>query len=249
MSILYEKTMKKEASLREMGYNVTSIWSCEFIEPKDMELNDIIKCNNKYRVISSGQFCFRDISAFLEPGSSLDKFLQAFDTEMVKGVFPHKVTQNIGEYIKQHPYLSGYSNNIIELLKHSSIPSKEWFYNDLKGESIPQEQYDDFRLKFKNLYDLLGFYNNCDVGPAVQATRKLAGFFKSLDLDIHKDGISISGLTLKYLWTTKEPSSCKCSALSRAPNLIEIITKRTKRKRGNVIESITLQILTWKKKG
>jgi hypothetical protein len=208
MSVLYKKTIKKEATLRKMGYNVTSIWGCEFIEPKDMELNDIIKCNNKYRVISSGQFCFRDISAFLEPGTSLDKFLQTFDTEMVKGVFPHKVTQNVGEYIKQHPHLSGYSSNIIELLKHSNIPSKAWFYNDLKGEAISQEIYDDIRSKFKTLYDLLEFYNNCDVGPAVEAAKKLAEFFKSLCLDIHKDGISISGLTLKYLWSTKE-SGCE----------------------------------------
>jgi hypothetical protein len=70
-----------------MEYNVTSIWGCDFKEPKDMELN------YKYRVISSGQF----VSAFLESGTSLDKFLMAFNTEMVKGVFPHKVTQNINE--------------------------------------------------------------------------------------------------------------------------------------------------------
>lgn len=63
-------------------------------------------------------------------------------------------------------------------------------------------------VKFRTLYDLLEFYNNCDVGPAVQATRKLAEFFKSLCLDIHKDGISISGLTIKYLWSTKE-SGCE----------------------------------------
>jgi hypothetical protein len=47
-------------------------------------------------------------------------------------------------------------------------------------------------------------FNNCDVGPAVQAPRKLAEFFKTLCLDIHKDGIFILGLTLNYLWLTKE---------------------------------------------
>ena len=124
------------------------------------------------------------------------------------GVFPHRVTQNISEYVKQYPHLRAHSSDIVELLKHSSIPSKEWFYNDLKGEDVSQELYEDIRSKFRTLYELLEFYNNCDVGPVVQATRKLAEFFKSLFLDIHKDGISISGLTLKYLWTTKE-SGCE----------------------------------------
>jgi hypothetical protein len=32
-------------------------------------------------------------------------------------------------------------------------------------------------------------YNNLDVKPGVEATKKLGNFFKSLNLDIHKDGI------------------------------------------------------------
>ena len=39
--------------------------------------------------------------------------------------------------------------------------------------------------------------------PGVEATKKLGSFFQSLNLDMHKDGISIPGLTLKYLWNTK----------------------------------------------
>ena len=47
-------------------------------------------------------------------------------------------------------------------------------------------------------------YNNLDVKPGVEATKKLGNFFQSLNLDIHKDGISVPGLTLKYLWHTKQ---------------------------------------------
>lgn len=42
-------------------------------------------------------------------------------------------------------------------------------------------------------------YNNLDVKPGVEATKKLCHFFQSLNLDMHKDGISIPGLTLKYI--------------------------------------------------
>ncbi len=38
----------------------------------------------------------------------------------------------------------------------------------------------------------------------MEATKKLCNFFNSLNLDMHKDGISIPGLTLKYLWNTKD---------------------------------------------
>ncbi|EGF80776.1 hypothetical protein BATDEDRAFT_24655 [Batrachochytrium dendrobatidis JAM81] len=121
MNVLYEKTMRKEAKLKQMGYDVKSVWGCEFRMPTNEE-----------------------------------------------------VTQNLTKYADEHPELKQYSGNVIQLLKHSPIPSKKWFYNGLK-----------------------------DVKPGVEATKKLCNFFQSLNLDMHKDGISIPGLTLKYLWNTK----------------------------------------------
>ncbi|EGF82114.1 hypothetical protein BATDEDRAFT_23425 [Batrachochytrium dendrobatidis JAM81] len=59
-----------------------------------------------------------------------------------------------------------------------------------------------------NLYDLLNDYNNLDVKPGVEATKKLGNFFQSLNLDIHKNGIFVPRLTLKYLWHTKS-KDCK----------------------------------------
>ena len=41
--------------------------------------------------------------------------------------------------------------------------------------------------------------------PAVEAIGKLSAMFTSLNLDIHKDAISIPGLSLKSLWSSKEP--------------------------------------------
>ncbi|EGF76384.1 hypothetical protein BATDEDRAFT_28599 [Batrachochytrium dendrobatidis JAM81] len=53
------------------------------------------------------------------------------------------------------------------------------------------------------MYDLLNDYNNLDAKPGVEATKKLGNFFQSLNLDIHKNGIFVPRLTLKYLWHTK----------------------------------------------
>ena len=155
-------------------------------------------------MISNGSFAFKDILAFQPPNTSFDKFLKAFDTTSQKGVFPHKVSQNLTTYLGKHPELKPYSDNVIQVLKHSPIPSKKWFYNDLKSEAISAKDYNDIVSKYTNLFDLLKDYNNLDVKPGVEATKKLGNFFQSLNLDIHKDGISVPGLTLKYLWHTKQ---------------------------------------------
>ena len=34
MNVLYEKTMRKEGNLKQMGYKIKSIWGCEFQAPK-----------------------------------------------------------------------------------------------------------------------------------------------------------------------------------------------------------------------
>jgi hypothetical protein len=82
MIVLYKKTMREEANLKQIRYNVKAIWGCQFAIPANNE-DDIIKCNNKYRMISNGSFAFKDI---LAPNTSLDKFLKAFDTGSRKTV-------------------------------------------------------------------------------------------------------------------------------------------------------------------
>ncbi|CAF3781358.1 unnamed protein product [Rotaria socialis] len=101
----YQKTTMKEEKLKVLGYNVISVSECEFNPPDEIEIDNIIKCNNKYKMISNGKFIFKDIIAYLSPGTSLEKYLRAFDTECPKGVFPHRVTQNLDLYFKEHPDL------------------------------------------------------------------------------------------------------------------------------------------------
>ena len=110
----------------------------------------------------------------------------------------------MSNYIVRHPNLGQYSDNIIHVFRNSPITFKEWFYDEFKRQSVSDPVYNDIQSRYTNLYELLEDYNNMDVKPAVEATKKLSGFFQSLNLDIHKDGISIPGLTLKYLWQMKE---------------------------------------------
>jgi len=61
MRVLYEKQLKKGNELMQMGYKVFSIWGCQFQPSKDIEINNIIKCNNKYRMISNGKYVFKEL--------------------------------------------------------------------------------------------------------------------------------------------------------------------------------------------
>jgi G:T-mismatch repair DNA endonuclease (very short patch repair protein) len=63
----------KEERLKELGYNVISVSECEFNPPDEIEINNIIKCNNKYKMISNGKFIFKVIIAYLSSGTSLEK--------------------------------------------------------------------------------------------------------------------------------------------------------------------------------
>jgi hypothetical protein len=133
MNALYEKTMRKEGNLSKWDTK-SNQFGVEFQAPKPVEVNDIIKCNNKYQMISNGSFAFKDILGFPPPNTSFDKFLKAFDPQSQKGIFPHKVSQNLLMFLGEHPDLKQYSDNVIQVLKHSPIPSKKWFCNDLKSE-------------------------------------------------------------------------------------------------------------------
>ena len=49
--------------------------------------------------------------------------------------------------------------------------------------------------------DYLIWYNNRDVTPFLEAISKQFAFYRDRDIDMFKDGISVPGLTLLYLFT------------------------------------------------
>ena len=50
MRELFDYTIKRENDLKCMGYSVISIWEC-------IQINNEIKSNNRYKIISNGNFC------------------------------------------------------------------------------------------------------------------------------------------------------------------------------------------------
>ena len=55
--------------------------------------------------------------------------------------------------------------------------------------------------------DFLVWYNNLDVVPFLEAVEKMSQFWQERTIDMFKDGISVPGLTLKYLFSYLSPQT------------------------------------------
>ena len=129
---------------------------------------------------------FLDITNFIAPGFSYNAFLKAYDCTQQKGYFPY-------EWIDLHK------------LDNRELPPHEDFYNDLKKSNISDEEYiycqsvwQDERMS--TMRDFLTWYNNRDVVPFLEALDKLTKFYRERYIDAFKDGMSVPGLTMKYLF-------------------------------------------------
>ncbi|NRA89035.1 MAG: hypothetical protein HRU28_16995, partial [Rhizobiales bacterium] len=155
-------------------------------EPKAIKF--VVKRNNNFMCIKTQNFIFLDITNYLAPGVSLAKYFAAYNAEEVKGIFPYDWLTDLAK------------------LSQTSLPPPSAFYNSLKGKSISDEEYaickDVWtRNNMSTMKDYLKYYNLGDVVPFLKCLDVHSAFFASKGIDMFKDGISISGLTLNYLMT------------------------------------------------
>ena len=142
----------------------------------------VIKRNNTFMCLLTDQLKFLDMTNYIAPGFSYDKYLKAYGCEVTKGHFPY-------EYMDR-----------LERLDDAALPPKEAFFSRLKNEGISDEDYASCQEAWcdngrTTLRDFLVWYNNRDVVPFLQAI-----FYQRRGIDMFKQGISVPGLTLLYLF-------------------------------------------------
>ena len=118
---------------------------------------------------------------------SYDKYLKAYGCELQKGHFPYKYMDDVRK------------------LDDCALPLQEAFYSRLKNEGISDEDYACCHAvwrdnRMKTMRDFLVWYNNRDVVPFLEAIDKQFAFYQQQNIDMFKDGISVPGLTLLYLF-------------------------------------------------
>ena len=147
----------------------------------------VIKRQNSFMGLSTDKLKILDMVNFLAPGYSLDKYLKAYGCDLQKGHFPYE-----------------YMDDIVKL-EDCAIPPQEAFYSRLNNEGISDEDYALCEVawrdnEMKTMRDFLVWYNNRDVIPFLQAIDKQFAFYQQHNIDMFKDGISVPGLTLLYLF-------------------------------------------------
>ena len=85
-------------------------------------------------------------------------------------------------------------------------------YSRLKHEGISDEDYARCQAvwhdnRMTTLRDFLVWYNNRDVVPFLEAIDKQFAFYQQQHIDMFKDGISVPGLTLLYLFNDLPPNT------------------------------------------
>ena len=146
----------------------------------------IIKKGNTYMCIANSNYRFLDVISYLTPSTSYSKFLKTFNPDgEQKGFFP---------YEKLISY---------ETLKYDKMPDYDDFYSSVKKANVlgPQSNGNYEYMKniwkknnMKSLKDLLIWYVELDVNPAIPAIEKMQEYYTQRNISPFKDGISIAGL-------------------------------------------------------
>ena len=151
------------------------------------ETRFVIKRQNTFRCFSTDKLKFLDMVHFLAPGYSYDKYLKAYGRNLQKGHFPYEYMDDVRK------------------LDDCVLPPQAAFYSRLKNEGISDKDYARCQAawhdnRMTTLREFIIWYNNRDVVPFLEAIDKQFAFYQQQHIDMFKDGISVPGLTLLYLF-------------------------------------------------
>ena len=189
----YESWLKQ---IPVLGFNSGS-YDLNLIKPHLVEVLSMVdpvgfvvkRCNN-FMCMTTKRLKLLDIRNYLAPGFNYANYLKAYKCSQDKGYFPYVWMDSL------------------EKLQETQLPEQKDFWTELTQKSISSEEYqvcqDAWKKHgMKTFQDYLTWYNNLDVVPFLEALEKQVKFYREeLKVDMFKDGISVPGLTLKYLFNS-----------------------------------------------
>ena len=154
----------------------------------------VIKRQNNFMCLTTDKFKFVDICNYLAPGFSYAKYLTAYGCAQQKGHFPYE-----------------YMNDLCKL-EDRALPPQSAFFSRLTSEGISDTDYAACQAVWRDnrmttLREYLVWYNNRDVTPFLEAIDKQFTFYRHRDIDMFKDGISVPGLSLLYMFNDLSPDT------------------------------------------
>ena len=159
----------------------------------DMNDINVIKMNNSYMCLSTSNFRMLDIRFYLPPDVNYEGYLKMYlGGCKCKNKVECVCCLTKGSFC--YDYLDSFSK-----LSETSLPSKDLFFNKLKQEHISDDDYAHLEFvwrhyEMKTLKDFLVWYNNLDVLPFILAIQQQREFYRTYDLDMLIDCVSLPGL-------------------------------------------------------
>ena len=167
----------------------------------------VIKKNSKFMCISTPELRFLDISQYLSPGVSYDKFLKAYGTELTKSFFPYEWFDSVEKL--EHDRLTDY-DCFFSKLKRCNVLEKEYKdYVESRHTGTPPPTGEEYYARLQQVWrennmqtfrDYLRHYNNLDVEPFIEAVDKMLMIYGEKGIDIFKDSISVPGVAKRLLF-------------------------------------------------
>ena len=163
----------------------------KFFIPYMLKGNDktrfVIKRQNTFMCFSTTNLKFLDVTQYLAPGVSYDKYLKAYGCELQKGHFPYEYMDDLHK------------------LEDRALPPQAAFFSRLKNEGISNDDYARCQAVWRDngmttMRDYIVWYNNRDVTPFLEAIAKQFAFYHDRGIDMFKVGISVPGLSLLHLF-------------------------------------------------
>ena len=153
---------------------------------KDDECNEDVfaaKKENNYMFLITSKFKYLDVKSYIGPGLSYDTWCISMGCRLL--MFPYK-------------WLDGY-----EKFRHVGPVSYEDFSSSIKSTTT-RDEYEQFLKLFKEndfttMGDWLRVYNVSDVVPFIEVLRKKPGQYYPDKIDVCKDEVSISGISMTYV--------------------------------------------------
>ena len=154
----------------------------------------VIKRQNNFMCLTTDKFKFVDICNYLAPGFSYAKYLAAYGCAQQKGHFPYEYMDDLRK------------------LDERALPPQAAFFSRITNEGISDDDYARCQAvwcanEMKTLREYLVWYNNRDVTPFLEAIDKQFTFYRHRDIDMFKDGISVPGLSLLYMFNDLSPDT------------------------------------------
>ena len=138
--------------------------------------------NHNFVCLKTPHLRFLDVTNFLAPSFSYNKFLKVYECPQTKGFFPY-------EWLDSPPHEAFFST-----LKNKNISEEDYQYCQQVWSTNNRQTFREFLI----------WYNNRDVQPFCKALENISASWKDKTIDMLRQGISIPRVTLTYPFTTLE---------------------------------------------